>query len=478
MPSLGADMEAGTITRWLVHPGDRVRRGDIVAVVQTDKSDIEVEIFEDGTVADLAIPEGVRVSVGTVLAHVTGDAEPVTSGATSNLTPGASWGEPSGVPPGPTAGATGDVTIDAISTVPPPSVATAPTEVPVASRTPTREPPVESPLVRHRAHRLGVDLAEVSGSGPGGVVTRADVEAASLSRAATPARPPSSSPYARRLAVQLGVDLARLVGSGPAGAIRERDVRAGALSATVGTTAPASASSTESTASTASTASAERQRSMQRAIGALMARSKREVPHYYLDTTIDLSAASRWLEQTNRERPVADRLVMATLLFCATARAVARVPEMNGYFVDGEFSPRDTVNLGVAISQRHGGLIAPAINAAQDLTPEEMMRRVRDLVRRARNGVLRGSELSESTITVTNLGDLGVDRVFGVIYPPQVALVGFGRVHERPTATQGLLGVQPCVIATLSGDHRVSDGMRGAHFLNEIERLLREPERL
>ena len=475
MPSLGADMDAGTITQWLVHPGDRVRRGDIVAVVQTDKSDIEVEIFEDGTVADLAIPEGVRVSVGTVLAHVTGDAEPVTSGATSNLTPGASWGEPSGVPPGPTAGATGDVTIDAISTAPPPSVATAPTEVPVASRTPTREPPVESPLVRHRAHRLGVDLAEVSGSGPGGVVTRADVEAASLSRAATPARPPSSSPYARRLAVQLGVDLARLVGSGPAGAIRERDVRAGALSATVGTTAPASASSTESTASTAS---AERQRSMQRAIGALMARSKREVPHYYLDTTIDLSAASRWLEQTNRERPVADRLVMATLLFCATARAVARVPEMNGYFVDGEFSPRDTVNLGVAISQRHGGLIAPAINAAQDLTPEEMMRRVRDLVRRARNGVLRGSELSESTITVTNLGDLGVDRVFGVIYPPQVALVGFGRVHERPTATQGLLGVQPCVIATLSGDHRVSDGMRGAHFLNEIERLLREPERL
>lgn len=474
MPSLGADMEVGTITRWLVHPGDRVRRGDIVAVVQTDKSDIEVEIFEDGTVADLVVPEGVRVSVGTVLAHVTGDAEALSGGASSIPTPAASRGVAPGVLLGPSAGATGAARIDATTTAtaPPISVATAPIETPVASRAPTREPPVESPLVRHRAHQLGVDLAGVSGSGPGGVVTRADVEAARVSRAA-PTRPPSS-PYARRLAAELGVDLARLIGSGPRGAVRERDVRTGVPS-TTGTTAPTAPTSVTSATSAASP---DRQRAMQRAIGALMARSKREVPHYYLDTTIDLSAASRWLEETNRERPVADRLVMATLLFCATARAVARVPEMNGYFVDGEFSPRDSVNLGVAISQRHGGLIAPAIHAAQDLSPEEMMRRVRDLVRRARNGVLRGSELSESTLTVTNLGDLGVERVFGVIYPPQVALVGFGRVHERPTATQGLLGVQPCVIATLSGDHRVSDGMRGAHFLNEIERLLREPERL
>ncbi|MDE3094126.1 MAG: 2-oxo acid dehydrogenase subunit E2 [Acidobacteriota bacterium] len=473
MPSLGADMEVGTITRWLVHPGDRVRRGDIVAVVQTDKSDIEVEIFEDGTVADLVIPEGVRVSVGTVLAHVTGDAEAL-GGATSIPTPAASRGVAPGVLLGPSAGATGAARIDATTTAtaPPISVASAPIETPVASRAPTREPPVESPLVRHRAHQLGVDLAGVSGSGPGGVVTRADVEAARVSRAVP--TPPPSSPYARRLAAELGVDLARLIGSGPRGAVRERDVRTGVPS-TTGTTAPTAPTSVTSATSAASP---DRQRAMQRAIGALMARSKREVPHYYLDTTIDLSAASRWLEETNRERPVADRLVMATLLFCATARAVARVPEMNGYFVDGEFSPRDSVNLGVAISQRHGGLIAPAIHAAQDLSPEEMMRRVRDLVRRARNGVLRGSELSESTLTVTNLGDLGVERVFGVIYPPQVALVGFGRVHERPTATQGLLGVQPCVIATLSGDHRVSDGMRGAHFLNEIERLLREPERL
>jgi len=440
MPSLGADMDAGTITKWLVRPGDQVHRGDIVAVVQTDKSDIEVEIFEDGIVRDLAVPEGVRVSVGTVLAHVASATD-----AAARVAPV--------VAAAPVTPAVAITPVIAVASVAP-SVA-------------TNEHRVESPLVRRLAQRRGVDLAAVTGTGAAGIVTRADVEAAAPSSSrATVATRRSSSPYARRLAQQLGVDLDDVIGSGPAGSILERDVRG----ATPGPVASAPSATTATPE--------ERQRSMQRAIGALMARSKREVPHYYLDTAIDLSAASRWLERTNLERSVADRLVMAALLFCATARAVARVPEMNGFFVDGEFSPSIAVNLGVAISQRGGGLIAPAIHDAESLSPEEMMARVTDLVRRARSGVLRSSELSDSTITVTNLGDLGVDRVFGVIYPPQVALVGFGRVHERPWASQGLLGVRPCVVATLSGDHRVSDGMRGARFLGEIERLLREPERL
>ena len=136
------------------------------------------------------------------------------------------------------------------------------------------------------------------------------------------------------------------------------------------------------------------------------------------------------------------------------------------------------MHLGVAISQRGEGLIAPAILDAQTLSSHEMMAGVTDVVGRARKGAFRSSALSESTITVTNLGDLGVERVFGVINPPQVALVGFGRVRECAWASQGQIGARPCVAATLSGDHRVSDGMRGARFLSEIERLLREPERL
>ncbi len=438
MPSLGADMDAGTITKWLVHPGDRVHRGDIVAVVQTDKSDIEVEIFEEGTVDELAVPEGVRVSVGTVLAHLT-------SASASNT---------SGSPATPVTPAT------SASPAPPPASSSA------VRPAPANLPLVESPLVRRLAQRRGVDLATVTGTGVGGTVTRGDVEAvAPFTPGVTGSTArQSSSPYARRLARDAGIDLEGVVGSGPGGSVLARDVRGVAA---VAPEKPAPASTPE-----------ERRRSMQRAIGALMARSKREVPHYYLDTTIDLSAAASWLERTNAERPVADRLVMASLLLCATARAVARVPEMNGHYVDGEFSPSAAVNLGVAISQRRGGLIAPALRDAEQLSLDEMMSRLNDLVRRARNGLLRSSELSDSTITVTNLGDLGVDRVFGVIYPPQVALVGFGRVHDRPWATQGLLGVHTCVVATLSGDHRVSDGMRGGRFLTEIARLLREPEEL
>jgi len=434
MPSLGADMDAGTVTHWLVKPGDEVHRGDIVAVVQTDKSDIEVEIFENGTIDELIVPEGERVPVGAVLARVRG----VTSA-------GARPREPE---PRPAA-----------------AVAVAP---PTSPPTPIHHALVESPLVRHLAEHLGVDIATVSGSGLGGVVTRADVEHAAKAgadRAVPPsgaARRPPSSPYARRLAHELGVDLDAVSGTGPGGSVVEQDVRR-AIPAAVPTQRPTSE---------------DRQHAMQRTIGALMARSKREVPHYYLDTTIDLSAAAAWLERTNLERPVAQRLVMAALLFKATARAVARVPEMNGFYVDGTFTPSESVHLGIAISQRAGGLIAPAIHDAEQQSLDEMMNRVKDLVMRARTGVLRSSEMSDPTITVTSLGDLGVDSVLGVIYPPQVAMVGFGRVRERPWAQAGQLDVRPCVVATLSGDHRVSDGMRGSHFLTEIDHLLQEPEKL
>ena len=436
MPSLGADMDAGTVTHWLVKPGDAVQRGDIVAVVQTDKSDIEVEIFENGTIDELVVPEGERVPVGAVLARV----RSVTSAGGRPLAP-----EPPAAAP----------------------VAVA-VAAPTGASSATHGPVVESPLVRHLAESLGVDLAIVTGSGLGGSVTRADVERAAkaprkeTARSGTGERRAPSSPYARRLAEELGVDLDVVTGTGPGGSVVERDVRRATP-----VTAPAPRPTSE-----------DRQRAMQRTIGALMARSKREVPHYYLGTTIDLSAAAAWLEEANLERPVAQRLVMATLLFKATARAVARVPEMNGFYVDGQFTPSASVHLGIAISQRSGGLIAPAIHDAERLSLDELMSRVKDLVMRARTGVLRSSEMSDPTITVTSLGDLGVDSVLGVIYPPQVAMVGFGRVREQPWAQAGQLDVRPCVVATLSGDHRVSDGMRGSHFLTEIDHLLQEPEKL
>jgi pyruvate dehydrogenase E2 component (dihydrolipoamide acetyltransferase) len=222
---------------------------------------------------------------------------------------------------------------------------------------------------------------------------------------------------------------------------------------------------------------AARTRAMRQVIGNLMARAKREIPHYYLSTTIDMSTPVAWLRETNLDRSVSDRLVPAALMLKAVGLAARAMPELNGFWIDGEFVPGGGVHVGVAVMLRQGGLVAPAIHDADTLRLDELMARLRDVVARARAGRLRQSEM-DPTITVTNLGDQGVDAVFGVIYPPQVALVGFGRVAERPWAKDGMLGVRPCVTATLSGDHRASDGHRGGLFLTAIDDLLQRPEEL
>jgi pyruvate dehydrogenase E2 component (dihydrolipoamide acetyltransferase) len=209
-----------------------------------------------------------------------------------------------------------------------------------------------------------------------------------------------------------------------------------------------------------------------------MARSKREIPHYYLSTTIDLSAAVTWMREVNAGRPIASRLVPSALLLAAAARAAHDVPDVNGFFVDDAFRQSPAVHLGVAVALRGGGLVAPAIHDADRLSVDDLMEQLRDLVVRARAGRLQRAEMADPTITVTNLGDLGVESVFGVIYAPQVALVGFGRVVERPWAQDGMLGVRPTVTATLSADHRVSDGLRGGRFLARVDELLQKPEEL
>ena len=209
-----------------------------------------------------------------------------------------------------------------------------------------------------------------------------------------------------------------------------------------------------------------------------MSRANREIPHYFLGVDIDLSRVLEWLRAENRRRPVTERMLASALLLKAAALAAHEVPEMNGLFREDRFEPSEAVNLGVAISLRGGGLVAPAILDAANKPADVIMKELADLVDRARKGKLRASEMSAGTITVTNLGDQGVDFVYGVIYPPQVALVGFGRVQERAWAQDGMVGARPVVTATLAADHRVSDGHRGGIFLTRVERLLQEPEHL
>lgn len=446
MPSLGADMDSGTLVEWLVKPGDTVHKGDIVAVVDTSKSSVEVETFQGGVVQELLIPEGTEVPVGTPLATITAAAEEFASASR-------------------------------------PKQARA-TKVkrrkpkPVAPAHSAADLRVSSPLVRRRAAELGIDLESVAGTGRGGFITRTDVE-----RVGHPAAAPTStthpatvgrastrrarvSPYARRLAKELGVDLAPLLdGPAPVGA---KQVRRAAQQAETLASAP------ESTRLRPAVPTSD----MRLTIARLMARSKREIPHYYLSTTADLQVAMTWMHEQNLGLPVAERIVPAALLLKATALAARQYPQLNGFWIDDAFVPGPGVHLGVAISLRTGGMVAPALHDAADLDVRDLMVGLRGLVTRARSGRLRGSELADPTLTVTNLGDQGVDTVFGVIYPPQVALVGFGRISSQPVAVAGLLGVHPVTQITLAADHRATDGFTGARFLDTIDTLLQQPEEL
>ena len=386
LPSLGAEMDEGTLVEWKIKPGDAVHKGDVVAVVDTSKSAIDVEIWQDGMVLELLLELHQTVPVGTVIARLLEPGEtPEHADAEKRRIAEAAAAKPPAAP-----------------------APSAPTPTKVVPATGSEGRRRVSPAARVHAQTLGIDLARVTGTGPQGAVTIEDVERAA-------AQKPSAD---------------------------------------------------------------DRALAMRTAIGAAMARSKREIPHYYLATDIPLERATRWLAKRNQGRAVTERALMAAVFLKSVALALRKFPELNGYYRDGGFVAGSGTHLGVAISLRQGGLIAPAIRDVGSLSLDELMKRLTDLVARARALTLKSSEMTDATITVTNLGDQGVEVVHGVIYPPQVALVGFGKMSVRPWVRDGNVMAEPVVTASLSADHRASDGHRGALFLNELNRLLQEPEPL
>lgn len=379
MPSLGADMEAGTLVEWMRQPGDEVTHGDIIAVVETDKGAIEVEVFEDGRIDRILVEPGTKVPVGTPLAEIVGAGQAPAAEAV---------GEPVPNP----------------ASAPPPEV-TKPATVPPAPPTLLRA----SPAARSLAAEQGIDLGTIPGTGPSGEIRRADVEAAEQ-----PAMHPT------------GPDLAP----------------------------------------------------MRRAIAAAMERSKREIPHYYLTHTMDVSVPQSWLEHYNSGHPPAERILLGALLVKASALALRVFPEFNGFYEQGHHAPSDAIHVGLAIAIRGGGLAAPAIHDTDTLPLGELMVKMRDLVGRVRKGGFRSSEVSDPTVTVSALGDRGVEALLPVIYPPQVAIIGFGTPLPRAWAVGDAVAVRTVLSASLAADHRVSDGHRGALFLRRIEELLQHPEAL
>lgn len=417
MPSLGADMESGILIEWLVKPGDRVHRGDIIAVVETDKGAIEIEIFEDAIVAELLVAPDTEVAVGTPLARL----DKV-------------GGQP------------------VIAAAPTPAATRTPPAQPVQVTTPVRPAPVQ-PTALQPVKAPPVQRPAPAPVQPAVAVTRRKI-----------------SPAARKHAREYGVDLDRVVGTGDGGVVTVADVeqwRGVAAAAAPAPIPPRAARPTvpETTA-------------MRRAIAAAMSRSKREIPHYYLAHTIDLEPALRWLEGRNAARPIEQRLVYGALLLKAVARAATQVPALNGYWRDGAFVGSDTVDVGVVISLRGGGLAAPALHDVTGMDIDVLMTALKDATERARRGRLKSSELTSATITVSSLGDTGVEAVYAVIHPPQVAIVGFGAVVSRPWVVDDGLHIRRVITATLAADHRASDGHEGARFLAALARHLSNPEAL
>ncbi len=429
MPSLGADMSAGTLAAWLKQPGDAVQRGEIIAIVHTDKADVEVEVFTSGVVDQVLVEPGTEVPVGTPLAVIREEGAAPAPSAPAPAAPAAPAPAEQAAPSAPAAG-------------------------PAARSAAAEHHLLISPSARQLGHELGIEVEGLQGTGPGGRIQRRDVEAAAAARdAAAQKVAPAPAPV-----------------PAPAAA-------APPTPPPVAAAPPAPAAPTAAPAAPLSPA-AERNAAMRRAIAASMSRSKREIPHFYLGQTIDMSRSLAWLGQENLRRPVTERVLHGVLMVKAVALALREVPELNAVWSGDELVRRDDVNVGVAISLRGGGLVAPAIHHTDELTVEELMHAFRDLVSRARAGSLRSSEMSEPTITVTSIGERGVESIFGVIFPPQVAIVGFGTLVERPWISEGQILPCPVVNASLSADHRVTDGHRASQFLAAVDRLLQEPEEL
>jgi pyruvate dehydrogenase E2 component (dihydrolipoamide acetyltransferase) len=391
MPSLGADMEDGTLVEWRIEPGAKVERGQVVCVVDTQKGAIDVEIWDAGTVARLVAQPGERIPVGKTMALL--------------AQPGEDW--------------------QAVARAEAVARADFQAAVPVASR--SALPPRASPAARRRAAELGVDLEALAAGSAGAPITIEDVERAAreLAQPVAPAAPATAPAEAAAAPLSPG-------GRAPQGAMRE-------------------------------------------AIAAAMARSKREIPHYYLGAEIDVEAALGWLEAFNAGRPPAERVLFVALVLRAIAGALREVPDLNGRFENGRFTRAEAIHVGVVTALRGGGLVVPAVHDVDRLELPALMAALREVLARAKSGQLRSSDLADATITVSNMGDLGVETVYGVIYPPQVALVGLGRVAARPVVRGGVVVASRTMQVTLSGDHRVTDGLVGARFLSALRERLEKP---
>ncbi len=444
LPNLGFGMEEGRLISWLKAPGDLIHKGEPIAEVEGDKAAVELEAVVDGVLAEILVQADETVAVGTVLAHIrTGAAD---AAVAAPLAPSA--------------------------------------PAPAAPPTAEAESPRVTPVAQRLAQEHGLDLSRVSGSGPGGRISREDVQAIIDRGAAPPGHNGSkvlAAPAVRRLARENGIDLATIGGTGFDGHITRADVEA-ILNAPAAQTTPTAApvapaapapqpTSTPQPAPVAPAApapfSGERQEiplsRMRQTIARQLVRSAQEAPHVYVQAQLDLTDALRALP--------AGVGVNALLLYL-TVQTLKDIPDLNATYEDGHLYHYPHVNLAVAVALPDG-LITPTLQRADDFSLTGLADRSKDLISRARSNRLKPDEMSGGTFTVSNLGIVGqVERFTAILNPPQVGILAVGAAKERPLVINGGIHVRTTAYFSLSVDHRIIDGLGAARFIEAYDRNL------
>ena len=466
MPKLGFTQESSQIIRWLKQAGEAVEAGDPILEVTTDKVDMEVEAPATGILDGIRFQAGETVPVTEVIAYIRSATEaPLSSG-------GVPPSEPSGrsqvPPPLPTG----------VTPPQPPAPPSPPPTAATAEATSVRATPVAANLAREK----GVDLGKVHGTGPGGSVTKQDVQ----SYIATQAAPPPSdgkvraAPAARRLAQELQIDLATVQGHGPRGRIQSDDVRAAQAR-------PQPVSAPPEPAQPAGSAAEARPNvlrvipltGMRLTIARRMQKSAQEAPHITFDADVDVAAAEALRARAKSILPDdQSRISLTAIIAKACAWALKRHPIVNSRLEDQQILLMRDVNIGIAVALEEG-LIVPVVPAVDRKGLAEIATDIAGVSDRARNGRLRAEDLANGTFTISNLGMFGIDRFTAIINPPETAILAVGRTTRRLVPDdEGRPVVRPVMTVTLSADHRVIDGAAAARFLSDVRVALEHPDLL
>lgn len=472
MPQMGFDMQEGRLVRWLKQPGDAVEKGDALAEIETDKATVELEAFESGRLAKLLVEEGATVPVGEPVALL----EPL---AAAQAPPTLEGRE-----------------VDGAARQPAPTREPAPEGTPAAAPPSPPPPPAEpaprgiSRVARQMAAEQGVDPATLQGRGPGGRILSHDVEEAARQSQAQDAQPAitageyrfvprfhdpahylgeAAAPQAQRLAGQtLGE---HPFAQPPATTDPETTPPAGDGISSAGEATPAPASPTAPSPAPAEIKPWSR---MRRTIARRMSQSKREIPHFYESVQVLMDQALAFRVDLNRELPDEDRITVNDLLVRASALALEEFPNLNGTYTDEGLRINPTVDVAIAVAVEDG-LLTPVVRDCNGKGLVELAREVHRVVRAARKGRLKPDEYAGGTFTLSNLGMFGVEAFSAIINPPQTAILAAGGARQQPWVVDGQIQPATVMTLTLAADHRVTDGVEVARFLNRIRELLEHP---